>query len=115
MFAVFLQYERQLLQVVVCNEDTHHHLVVAKPPVEMDCGTDTPQLSAAALSAVTVMPTSAPARKVVNPNALHECCGSLRDRRVNGTRVESVDPHGRAEVQIRVVYGVFGHYRRENE
>lgn len=47
-----------------CNEDAHHHLVVAKPPVEIDCGTDAPQLFAAALSAVTVMTMSAPTRNV---------------------------------------------------
>lgn len=41
-----------------------HHLTIAKPPVEIDCGTDAPQLFAASLSAVTVMTISAPTRNV---------------------------------------------------
>jgi hypothetical protein len=54
-------------------------------------------------------------RDVVDSHTLHVRRGSPRDCRVNGTRVESVDRHGRAYVQVRVVHGVLGHHRREHE
>ncbi len=47
------------------------HLTTAKPPVEIDCGTDAPQLFAAFLSAVTVMTISAPTRNVSKKSKWH--------------------------------------------
>ena len=41
-----------------------HHLTIVKPPVEIDCRIDAPQLFAAFLSTVTVMTISAPTRNV---------------------------------------------------
>ena len=50
-------------------------------------------------------------RDVIDSHALHVRRGSPRDRRVNGTRVEPINRHGRAYVQVRVVHGVPGHHR----
>jgi hypothetical protein len=51
----------------------------------------------------------------VDAHALHVRCCAVRDRCVDGARVEPVHGHRRIRVQVPVVYGILGHQWREHE